>query len=103
MYRYSAFEYFQLIGCIAKFVGSAGQETTASALAWFVKYMSTDPEIQHRLHDEVCSVFGKSSDDATTMTLNILSNTEKVPVLEAVATETLRCAQVGGALLRRCE
>ncbi|KAF8599423.1 cytochrome P450 [Ceratobasidium sp. AG-I] len=68
----------------------AGQETTASALAWHVKYISQDPDIQRRLHDEVCAVFGQDGE----LDCGVIDDSKRVPVLEAVAAETLRCAQV---------
>jgi cytochrome P450 len=64
--------------------------------------MATDPDIQRRLHDEVCNTFGDESDNASSMTLEILDDTERMPILEAVTTETLRCATVGGGVRRRC-
>ncbi|QRV94337.1 cytochrome P450 family protein [Ceratobasidium sp. AG-Ba] len=75
------------------FIG--GQDTTSATLFWFVKYMPSDPDIQQQLHDEVCSVFG---DDMSGLTLDALKDSERVPVLEAVVAETLRCAMVGGAI-----
>ncbi|KAF8752778.1 Cytochrome P450 [Rhizoctonia solani] len=57
-----------------------GQDTTSTVLRWLVKYFTNDPETQQRLHDEVCRVF--------------------VPFLEAVVTETLRCAGVGSQISR---
>ena len=74
----------------------AGQETTASVLAWFVKYMPKDPDIQRRLHGEICSAFGSES----SMPLSILSDAERLPILEAVTVETLRCAQVASITTR---
>lgn len=79
---------------------SAGQETTAATLAWFIKYLPTDPEIQHLLHKEVTDVFGLDSGDAFQVTLDQLDNVEQLPILEAVVVETQRCACVGAALSR---
>jgi cytochrome P450 len=80
-----------------------GQETMASVLSWFVKFMPKDPEIQRRLHDEVCSVFGDDNDNGPPMNPNVVGDAEKLPILEAVATETLRCARVAHAISRTCE
>lgn len=79
---------------------SGGHETTSAVLFWFVKYMPLDAEIQHRLYEEVANVFGN---DLSSITLDVLEDYGKVPVLEAVVTETLRCAMVGGAIGRYCE
>ncbi|QRV94362.1 cytochrome P450 family protein [Ceratobasidium sp. AG-Ba] len=75
-----------------------GQETTTAALMWFVKYMALDIDIQQRLHKEVCEVFGHSPTDSTSITLEVLDDFDKTPVLEAVTSETLRCALVGSAV-----
>ncbi|KAF8608400.1 cytochrome P450 [Ceratobasidium sp. AG-I] len=82
---------------LALFVG--GQETTASTLSWFVKYMPTDPEIQRRLHGEIIDVFGSDSDDLH-IALKQLDNVERLPILEAVFAETQRCARVAGGVGR---
>jgi hypothetical protein len=65
--------------------------------------MATDPNIQRRLHDEVCATFGDELDQDSSITLEILDDVERMPILEAVTTETLRCATVGGAVRRRRE
>ncbi|KAF8597484.1 cytochrome P450 [Ceratobasidium sp. AG-I] len=67
-----------------------GQDTTATALAWHVKFLPQDPDIQRQLHDEVCAVFGQ--DEA--LYVEAIEDSGRVPILEAVAAETLRCAQV---------
>ncbi|KAG8714346.1 hypothetical protein FRC11_008830 [Ceratobasidium sp. 423] len=73
----------------------AGQDTTAASLAWLVKFLPKDAEIQRRLHDEVCAVFGPDMDSNEPLDFNLLDDHEHVPVLEAVVAETLRCAGVG--------
>jgi cytochrome P450 len=78
----------------------AGYETTAATLSWLVKYMATDPDIQRRLHDEVCKTF---SDELEVMALETIDDTEMMPILEAVTTETLRCATPAGGVRRRCQ
>lgn len=72
----------------------AGQDTTASTLSWLVKYLPKDPEIQQRLHDEVCAVFGADTEPNAVLDFNLLDDSERVPILEAVVAETLRCAAV---------
>ncbi|KAH7339906.1 cytochrome P450 [Rhizoctonia solani] len=73
----------------------AGQDTTAASLAWLVKFLPKDAEIQRRLHEEVCAVFGPEIDSDEPLDFNLLDDQERVPVLEAVVAETLRCAGVG--------
>ncbi|KAG8681172.1 hypothetical protein FRC08_015802 [Ceratobasidium sp. 394] len=80
------------------FIG--GHDSSSATMFWFVKYMALDAEIQRRLHDEVCRAFGRDVDDISSMTLSILEDSEKVPILEAVVAETLRCAMTGGAIGR---
>ncbi|KAG8767496.1 hypothetical protein FRC12_006218 [Ceratobasidium sp. 428] len=71
----------------------AGQDTTAATLSWLLKYLPLDTEVQQRLHDEVCAAFG--SDQNGSIDFNTLSDSQKLPVLEAVVAETLRCAMTG--------
>ncbi|KAH7317991.1 cytochrome P450 [Rhizoctonia solani] len=78
----------------------AGQDTTASALRWLVKYFPTDPEIQQRLHEEVCDVFGQEENTDKLLDFDLLDDPERVPVLEAVVAETLRCAGVASLISR---
>ncbi|CAE6436606.1 unnamed protein product [Rhizoctonia solani] len=72
-----------------------GQDTTASALSWLVKYLPTDPQIQRRLHDEMCALFGADTGSNDALDFDLLNDPERVPVLEAVVAETMRCAAVG--------
>ncbi|KAG8736467.1 hypothetical protein FRC12_017588 [Ceratobasidium sp. 428] len=69
----------------------AGQDTTSAALSWLFKYLPLDTDIQQRLHDEVCAVLGPGSDEGRYLDFNALNDSQRVPVLEAVVTETLRC------------
>ncbi|CAE6458114.1 unnamed protein product, partial [Rhizoctonia solani] len=73
----------------------AGQDTTATSLAWLVKFLPKDAQIQRRLHDELCSVLGPEMDSNESLDFNLLDDHKRVPVLEAVVAETLRCAGVG--------
>ncbi|CAE6368019.1 unnamed protein product [Rhizoctonia solani] len=78
----------------------AGQDTTSSMLRWLIKYLPTDADIQRRLHDEVCSAFGQGSDPHELLDFNILDSSERLPLLEAVVMETMRCAGVGPQISR---
>ncbi|KAG8683425.1 hypothetical protein FRC09_016088 [Ceratobasidium sp. 395] len=73
----------------------AGQDTTAATFSWLLKYLPLDAKIQQRLHDEVCAAFDSGSDRDGPLDFNILSDSGKLPVLEAVVAETLRCAMTG--------
>ncbi len=73
----------------------AGHETTASALAWAVHYVLSDPAVEHRLREELASVPPVPADpEALT----------RLPYLGAVCAETLRINPVApliGRTLRR--
>ncbi|KAG8723104.1 hypothetical protein FRC09_004703 [Ceratobasidium sp. 395] len=75
----------------------AGQDTTAATLGWLVKFLALDVVIQRRLHHEVCTVFGPDSDEDRPLNFEALDNPGRVPVLEAVVAETLRCAKVASS------
>ncbi|CAE6402677.1 unnamed protein product [Rhizoctonia solani] len=78
----------------------AGQDTTASVLSWLVKYLPTNPEIQKRLHEEMCTVFGADTESNQGLDFDLLDNPERVPILEAIVAETMRCAAVTSLLGR---
>ncbi|CAE6374587.1 unnamed protein product [Rhizoctonia solani] len=77
----------------------AGQDTTAVSLTWLFKYIATNAEIQHRLHDEVCAVFGPDGESAH-LDFKLLDDPERVPILESVVAETMRCAGVSAIIAR---
>ncbi|KAG8715896.1 hypothetical protein FRC09_016215, partial [Ceratobasidium sp. 395] len=79
-----------------------GQDTTAATLSWLLKYLPQDPEIQQRLHDEVYAAFGAEPDQNGPIDFNTLSDSRKLPVLEAVVTETLRCSMTAPMTGREC-
>ncbi|QRV94352.1 cytochrome P450 family protein [Ceratobasidium sp. AG-Ba] len=72
----------------------AGQDTTASALCWLVKFLALDPKVQYQLHEEVCTIFGQNTGQEAELDYDILDSAERAPILEAVVTETLRCASI---------
>ncbi|CAE6352496.1 unnamed protein product [Rhizoctonia solani] len=78
----------------------AGQDTTAAVLSWLVKYLPANPEIQRKLHEEMSTVFGQDSESNEMLDFNLLDDPERVPVLEAVVAETLRCAAVAAFIGR---
>ena len=71
----------------------------ASTLAWHVKYLTRDPDIQRRLHNEVCVVLGHEGE----LKVEAIDDSERLPMLEAVVAETLRCAQVAPMIMRERE
>ncbi|KAG8687182.1 hypothetical protein FRC09_013650, partial [Ceratobasidium sp. 395] len=77
-----------------------GHNTTTAALSWLLKYLTLDKDIQQRLHDEVCAAFGPGSDECAPLDFNILNDSRRVPVLEAVVAETLRCARTASVVCR---
>ncbi|KAH7317990.1 cytochrome P450 [Rhizoctonia solani] len=79
----------------------AGQDTTASTLSWLLKYLPTDAEIQRRLHEELCKVFGQGENASEVVEFKLLDDPERVPILEAVVAETLRCAGVASLIPRQ--
>jgi len=81
----------------------AGQDTTAATLLWLFKYLPLDAEIQQRLYDELCAAFGPVSDEEGPLDFNILNDSSKVPILEAVVAETQRCAMIAPIVGRERE
>ncbi|KAG8716302.1 hypothetical protein FRC09_015897 [Ceratobasidium sp. 395] len=72
----------------------AGQDTTAVELAWLVKYLPRDIDLQRRLHEQICAALGPGSDEDGYLDFETLNDSGKVPLLEAVVAESLRCAQI---------
>ncbi|CAE6530843.1 unnamed protein product [Rhizoctonia solani] len=78
----------------------AGQDTTAVSLSWLFKYLATDADIQHRLHDEVCAVFGPDTESDEPLDFNLLDDPDRVPILESIVAETMRHAGVSAIMAR---
>ncbi|KAG8768913.1 hypothetical protein FRC12_005280 [Ceratobasidium sp. 428] len=78
----------------------AGQDTTAVELAWLVKYLPRDIDLQRRLHEQICAALGPGSDEDGYLDFEILNDSGKVPLLEAVVAESLRCAQIASNVVR---
>ncbi|ELU37677.1 cytochrome P450 domain-containing protein [Rhizoctonia solani AG-1 IA] len=77
----------------------AGQDSTAVSLSWLFKYLSTNANVQRQLHDEMCAVFGPS-EESNNLDFDLLDNSERVPILESVVAETMRCAGVAAIIAR---
>ncbi|AKG21668.1 cytochrome P450 [Calothrix sp. 336/3] len=76
----------------------AGQETTATALAWSLYWIHKLPEVREKLLLEIDSLYENSSENLDINTIN------KLPYLNAVCCETLRIYPVGmQTFIRRVE
>ncbi|PVG01535.1 cytochrome P450 [Serendipita vermifera] len=73
----------QLLDQIPTFL-TAGQETTATGLAWCLFSLGQEKAIQARLREELVQAF---PDDASTITMEALNS---LPYLDAIVRETLR-------------
>ncbi|QRV94346.1 cytochrome P450 family protein [Ceratobasidium sp. AG-Ba] len=78
----------------------AGQDTTGVVLSWLVKFLPQDMDVQRRLHNEVCSLFGSDSDGMDIWDFDLITDSERVPILEAVVAESLRCAVLAPHTMR---
>ncbi|KAG9120941.1 hypothetical protein FRC07_003310 [Ceratobasidium sp. 392] len=78
----------------------AGQDTTAVELAWLVKFLPLDMNLQRQLKEEVCAAFGSGSEEDEPLDFETLNDSEKVPLLEAVVAESLRCARIAPNVVR---
>lgn len=65
----------------------AGAETTSTTLAWAVRFLLHNPEVQRRVHQEIDKVLGP--DEAPK-----LDHKKSLPLLEAFMTETLRMSSI---------
>ncbi|KAG9077180.1 hypothetical protein FS749_010965, partial [Ceratobasidium sp. UAMH 11750] len=81
----------------------AGHGSTSAALSWLLKYLSLDTDIQRRLHDELCAAFGPVSGGDEPLDFSVLNDSSRLPILEAVVAETLRCAMIAPAIGRESD
>lgn len=65
----------------------AGSETTAALLSGATYYLLQNPSALHRVQSEVRTVFDKQDE----ITLHSVSTSSRLPYLEAVLHESLRC------------
>ncbi len=66
----------------------AGAETTATTMKWAIVYMAMFPEIQHKVHAEINSVFGKATREFN------LSDRDSLPYTDATISEIQRMASI---------
>jgi hypothetical protein len=76
-----------------------GHGTTASSIAWTLKYLTDNPDIQKRLRESLQEAFGHKS-YSTLPTAAELTVTP-LPYLEAVISETLRLSNIGPVSFRQ--
>nr|AJN91170.1 cytochrome P450 monooxygenase CYP6CV1 [Cnaphalocrocis medinalis] len=74
---------------------TAGFETSAASMSFLIHEMALNPEIQERIHDEVCRVYEKYNGELT------YESTKEMPYLDMVFDETLRKYSVAGILFRK--
>ena len=77
-----------------------GHDSTATVLAWWVKYMTRYQEVQLRLRRALSNAHFTAHDEGRLPTMHEIS-TISVPYLDAVLEETLRCASVATLIVRR--
>lgn len=77
---------------------AGGSETTSTALRWAIKYLSRRPDVQDRLHTELAAQIGYLTDRAPSCA--DLADAGKLPYLQAVVHEVLRCANTAGFTAR---
>ncbi|KAI7865428.1 cytochrome P450 [Spinellus fusiger] len=74
---------------------SAGTETTAGTLQWFVAVMANQPEIQEKAYEEIVKTIGKykmpGADDAA-----------KLPYIQCIIYEVLRCHPTAPLAIPHC-
>ncbi|KAG8978705.1 hypothetical protein FRC05_009978 [Tulasnella sp. 425] len=82
----------------------AGQETTAMALQWGMKFLTEAPDVQRTLHEELLATIGDEA-EGRPLTFDKMMSPEKMPYLEAVVAEILRFALVapGGSTRQTTE
>lgn len=66
----------------------AGEDTTAHSLAWVIHYLCDHPEVALRMRAEVDAALGKQ------LTPGDFENAQRMPYLDAVASETMRLSPV---------
>jgi hypothetical protein len=76
-----------------------GHETTASSIAWALKYLTDNPDIQKRLKDSLILAFSTQGCFPLVTAHDI--RTTPLPYLEAVIAETLRLSNTGPVSFRQ--
>ncbi|KAK7734290.1 hypothetical protein SLS53_007940 [Cytospora paraplurivora] len=69
----------------------AGLHTTGSALAWIVKYLTENPDVQSKLRSHLHTAFAQALVEGRSPTYAEMTRGKPLPYLEAVVEESLRC------------
>ncbi|EQL01292.1 cytochrome P450 monooxygenase [Ophiocordyceps sinensis CO18] len=77
-----------------------GHETSATALAWFVKHMTRHQHVQERLRRVLFKAHSAAVADGRCPTMAEIVSAS-VPFLDATLEETLRCASLATLIVRR--
>ena len=75
----------------------AGHDTTSTAVAWSVKYLADNPQVQQRLRTILRTEFADAAAARAHPCADDIVKRE-IPYLDAVIEEILRCSQSGGAI-----
>ncbi|XP_034235918.1 probable cytochrome P450 4ac1 [Thrips palmi] len=74
----------------------AAADTSATVLGWAFKILSLLPEVQERLHAEICDVFGDSERDVS------IEDIPKLKYMERFLKEVMRMFPPGAVIGRQC-
>ncbi|CAK4001931.1 cytochrome P450 monooxygenase [Lecanosticta acicola] len=77
----------------------AGHDSSTSALAWALKYLTTDTRVQHALRQHLRAVHAAAWREARSPTVAEITST-RAPYLDAVVQEVFRCAYTTPFTLR---
>ncbi|KAH7002334.1 cytochrome P450 [Ilyonectria destructans] len=77
----------------------AGHDTTATAIAWWVKYMARHQRVQDRLRFEIRQAHSYAVEEARWPSIREITSTS-IPYLDAVMEETVRYAAIATLIIR---
>ncbi|KJZ79678.1 hypothetical protein HIM_01147 [Hirsutella minnesotensis 3608] len=77
-----------------------GHDTTATFLAWWVKFMTRHQDIQGRLRNALRQVHFEAVDQSRSPSMSEIFGAS-IPYLDAVLEESLRCASVATLIVRK--
>ncbi|KAH7348217.1 cytochrome P450, partial [Pyrenochaeta sp. MPI-SDFR-AT-0127] len=76
-----------------------GHETTASSIAWALKFLTDNPDVQNQLRASLNAAFPNASPSALPLAKELF--TASLPYLDAVIAETLRLSNTGPVSFRQ--
>uniref|UniRef100_A0A182UTF6 Cytochrome P450 n=1 Tax=Anopheles merus TaxID=30066 RepID=A0A182UTF6_ANOME len=85
----------------------AGSETTANQVAFILLMLAMHPEVQHRVHDEIISIYGSTASDLSYETISAQTYLEQViketmrvyPVAPLIGRETIETVKLGDVIV----